>query len=117
MEVFSYFCPFSKKFNSCEDFKKLTGGQKALTVFVTILSSIFSAPFLGLGGVATFRAMVEKYTFNKIDPNPPENKKDDDSPKSVKTARKTHKFVSLDDGFIGMNPKYKKNLYGIGDNF
>src|SRR3989337_422480 len=104
MKILSYFCPFSKKFNACQDFKKLTGGQKALTIFVTVLASIATAPLLGLGGVAAFRALVQKYTCKKIDPAPQNDDPQNPPSKDEKTARKVNSIATKDEGAT-LNPK------------
>ncbi len=63
MNVINYFNPFSERFHALDDFKKLTALQKIGTIVVTAFASLG----LGVCGVATFRAMVEKFTFEVKD--------------------------------------------------
>ncbi|NGX42312.1 MAG: hypothetical protein K940chlam7_00590, partial [Chlamydiae bacterium] len=102
MKIFSYFCPFSKEFNSCKDFARLSGGQKALTILATIGATLISLPFLGFGGFATFRAMVEKYSFKKIDPKGGSDKGSGDNDDGESVARDVHRVVHPEGGsFVG----------------
>lgn len=77
----SYFCPVSDKFSfgkTPEDLDEsalgrfnayLTLSEKVITVVLTIFATIASLPILGLGGLATFRAVVGKYTVLKFNHN------------------------------------------------
>lgn len=80
--ITSYFNPISKEHHAFDNFKNLSGGKKFLTVVLTALAAIASLPILGLGGVATFRALTNQFTI--IDPN-----KETISQKA-KTAQKTN---------------------------
>lgn len=58
----SLFNPFSTEYTALKDFPKLTISQKITTIVLTILASLATLFVFGLGGVATFRALVKKYS-------------------------------------------------------
>lgn len=60
----SYFNPLSHKFTAANDFKKLSVPDKVITLVLSVLAGI---PTLGLGGVAVFRKLTERFV-KKIEP-------------------------------------------------
>lgn len=65
--IASYFNPFSKEHYALDRFKDLSGRKRFLTIVLTALATIASLPILGVGGVATFRALTRKFTVIKLD--------------------------------------------------
>jgi len=61
MRLINYINPFSNKFHAYQNFCKLSGGQKALTIVTLALVSLAT---LGIGSVPIFRLMV--HTFSKL---------------------------------------------------
>lgn len=80
--IISYFNPFSKEHHALDDFKGLNRGEKFLTIVLTALATVASLPILGLGGVAAFRALSNKFTVIDL--------KKETTSASVETAKKTH---------------------------
>lgn len=63
--------PISSQYSGLKDFKTLSHGQQAKAVFFSALAALASLPVLGIGGVAAFRATVNRYVernhaINKI---------------------------------------------------
>ncbi len=57
----SLFNPLSEQYSALNKFNRLNFAQKTWTVLGTVAATIISLPFLGLGGVAAFRVLTEKY--------------------------------------------------------
>jgi len=74
--------PLSSEYQALKEFPKLTFFQKITTIALSIFAAIATIFMFGLGGVATFRSLVERFTKKTIpipDPLPSPHK-----PKSVK---------------------------------
>lgn len=118
----SYFCPFSSKnFDSRNKFWNLTTGQKVVTVAMTFFATLISFPILGLGGLAVFRAIVNKYTIGKLEGDNSEILLggNDSNSGAGEGATKVKKFVA-DDMCLGFNSnnfqeenKKKFELWGL----
>ncbi len=68
MDLISLFCPFSKKYESFKYFdRELTLNKQIITIVLAALASLILPVF---GTVAVFRAMVEKYRFEKMEDEP-----------------------------------------------
>jgi hypothetical protein len=75
MEIISIVNPFSSKYHTTDTFKELRTTQKLVTIFVSIIASLFS---LCLATTPTFRALVIHYKkINGQDSLPPTAQKTD----------------------------------------
>lgn len=64
--VKNYVNPFSKEFGQAvKDFKKLTTCQKIVTVALSVLVGLATCFLLGIGGFATFKALVDAFKIEK----------------------------------------------------
>jgi hypothetical protein len=111
VNFFSYFSPFSSyNFDSYNKFEKLKTTDKIVTIALTFFATLISLPILGLGGLAMFRLIVEKYTICKIDPTEQgillKGKSLTDSAKAA--AEKTWQFAT-DDMCLGFNTEHFQN--------
>src|SRR5258708_35893533 len=68
MNILSYFNPLSNQHFALKDFDRLRTCKKIGTCLITALATIISLPFLGLGGICTFRLMVN-FSIKKVDSN------------------------------------------------
>ena len=83
MRIIDYFNPFSSQFHALDEFKNLSGGQKILTIALTALVSLVS---FGFGGVAVFRALVNRFQPLDLDADTPQSgtaRKVDDARRSL----------------------------------
>lgn len=72
MNIISYFNPFSNRFHSIDDFKKIETMKKVIVCLVTFFAGVVTLPILCMGGVATFRYLVDRFKvihLNEVDPN------------------------------------------------
>ena len=65
--IFTYFNRFSQQHEAIKLFNALSFENKASTISLTVLSTIITLPFLGIGGMATFRALTDRLIV--IDPD------------------------------------------------
>jgi hypothetical protein len=64
--VISYINPLSNQHHALDDFNKLDIPNKIAICLMTALAAIITLPFLGLGGLCTFRLLVN-YAIKKVD--------------------------------------------------
>jgi len=67
--VGSYFNPFSRADFHTNKFTKLSFSKKLAIVALTTFATILTLPIAGLGGLATYRALNQKFStihFNKV---------------------------------------------------
>lgn len=61
--IISLLNPFSSEYHAIKDFEKIQSRKKIfLTITLTVLATLVSLPILGLGGVATFRTLVGRFS-------------------------------------------------------
>lgn len=67
-KINSYINPCSKGFKTAakNDFKTLTKCQKALTITLTIFTGLATCFLFGIGGFATFKALVDHFKAKKL---------------------------------------------------
>ncbi len=67
MRGIEYLNPFSDYFNSSADFQYLNRQEKIITIAATVFACLLTTPFFFIGGFATLRLLIDKFSIKPID--------------------------------------------------
>ena len=97
VDMISYFNPLSNQHHALQDFQSLDTGKKILVGFATLGATLISLPILGLGGVATFRALVNEWKAKDLTRD---EYRADANPRLTQTLEKTDDYVQVMQKFL-----------------